>query len=162
METSGREFATDVLPVIAEILVDVCAVHDKRPVAVFSMFHAAARPQVPLHDYLQRIHAYSECSHTAIVMALIYVDRAQQNSYFNVNSLNVHRLLVTSCMLAAKFFDDTYVNNDYWARIAGVSNQEMNGSGDALARVCGGATTRCVWWKQPPPHTPNQRLAPQT
>ncbi len=104
-------------------------------------------------------------------MALVYIDRVQGRD-FVVNSLNVHRLLVTrfgpcllehawraprrarhtlppsrasavtfeaamaasltvaasprSVMLAAKFFDDTYCNNEYWARIAGVSNAEMN------------------------------------
>jgi len=54
------------------------------------------------------------------------VDRIQANPDFVVNSLNIHRLLITSVMLAAKFFDDHYFNNAFFARIGGVSREEMN------------------------------------
>ncbi len=49
-----------------------------------------------IHDArrVRRIHTYSECSPTAVVMALVYIDRVQGRD-FVVNSLNVHRLLVT-------------------------------------------------------------------
>ena len=29
-------------------------------------------------------------------------------------------------MLAAKFFDDRFYNNDYYARVGGISNKEVN------------------------------------
>lgn len=38
----------------------------------------------------------------------------------------MHRLLVTSVMLAAKFFDDHYYNNAYYAKVGGVPYSEMN------------------------------------
>ena len=43
-----------------------------------------------------------------------------------ISSLNVHRLLITSIMLASKFFDDVYYNNAYYARVGGISNSELN------------------------------------
>jgi len=58
---------------------------------------------------------------------LVYVDRIiQGNPNFIVNSLNIHRLLITSVMLAAKFFDDQYFNNAYYAKVGGVPCTEMN------------------------------------
>jgi hypothetical protein len=60
-------------------------------------------------------------------LALVYIDRIiQQNPTFVVNSLNIHRLLITSVMLAAKFFDDQYFNNAYYAKVGGVPAPEMN------------------------------------
>jgi hypothetical protein len=41
--------------------------------------------------------------------------------------LNVHRVVVTSVLLAAKFFDDAYYNNAYYAKVGGVLVHEMNG-----------------------------------
>lgn len=55
---------------------------------------------------------YAACSGECFVLALVYIDRIiQSNPTFVVNSLNIHRLLITSIMLAAKFFDDQYFNN---------------------------------------------------
>jgi len=50
----------------------------------------------------------------------------QYNPDFVICSLNVHRLLITSVMLASKFFDDVYYNNAYYARVGGISNTEVN------------------------------------
>jgi hypothetical protein len=61
------------------------------------------------------------------VLALVYIDRIiQGNPTFVVNSLNIHRILITSIMLAAKFFDDVYYNTPYYAKVGGVSPQELN------------------------------------
>ena len=49
----------------------------------------------------------------------------QFNPDFVISSLNVHRLLITSIMLASKFFDDVYYNNAYYARVGGISNSEV-------------------------------------
>ncbi|KAG4189173.1 hypothetical protein ERO13_A08G210700v2 [Gossypium hirsutum] len=39
---------------------------------------------------------------------------------------NVHRLLITSVMVAAKFMDDQHYNNAYYAKVGGISREEMN------------------------------------
>ena len=43
-----------------------------------------------------------------------------------MDALNVHRLIVTSVMLAAKFFDDMYLDNHHYAAVGGVPKAEMN------------------------------------
>lgn len=39
----------------------------------------------------------------------------------------MHRVVITSILLAAKFFDDAYYNNAYYAKVGGVLVSEMNG-----------------------------------
>ncbi len=60
-------------------------------------------------------------------MSLIYIDRLIQRSNFLLTELNVHRVVITSVLLAAKFFDDAYYNNAYYAKVGGVLVSEMNG-----------------------------------
>ncbi|KAI5073575.1 hypothetical protein GOP47_0011588, partial [Adiantum capillus-veneris] len=43
-----------------------------------------------------------------------------------ITSMNVHRILITSILVSAKFLDDSYYDNAYYAQIGGVSTQEMN------------------------------------
>jgi hypothetical protein len=40
--------------------------------------------------------------------------------------LNVHRVVITAILLAAKFFDDAYYNNAYYAKVGGVLVSELN------------------------------------
>jgi hypothetical protein len=92
-----------------------------------SKFHALRPPQISIKDYLARIARYAQCSKECFVLALVYIDRIiQTNHSFIVNSLNIHRLIITSVMLAAKFFDDQYFNNDYYGKVGGVPCHEMN------------------------------------
>jgi len=90
-------------------------------------FHALHPPAISIKDYLVRVGKYAACSVECFVLALVYVDRIiQSNPSFVVDSLNIHRLLITSIMLAAKFFDDQYYDNTYYAKVGGVPAQEMN------------------------------------
>lgn len=43
-----------------------------------------------------------------------------------ITSMNVHRLLVTSIMIAAKVVDDVHFNNAFYAKVGGISNTELN------------------------------------
>lgn len=54
----------------------------------------------------RRVQTYGGCSHACFVVALVYIDRLiQQSPGLFVSCYNVHRLLLTSLILAAKFFE---------------------------------------------------------
>lgn len=55
------------------------------------------------------------------------MDRLIQRNNFLLTELNVHRVIITAVLLAAKFFDDAYYNNAYYAKVGGVLVSEMNG-----------------------------------
>jgi hypothetical protein len=60
------------------------------------------------------------------VLALVYIDRLITLRRVVLDALNVHRVLITSVMLAAKFFDDLYLDNEHYAAVGGIPNHEMN------------------------------------
>ena len=95
--------------------------------APLTVFHAVRVPSVSIHDYLFRVARYFLCSPECFVMALIYIDRImKKHQDFVICKLNIHRLIVTSMMLAVKFFDDVYYSNAYYAKVGGVKGPEMN------------------------------------
>ncbi|XP_047947322.1 cyclin-U4-1-like [Salvia hispanica] len=92
-----------------------------------SVFHGLTRPTISIESYLERIFKYANCSPSCYIVAYVYLDRfTQRHPALPLNSFNVHRLLITSVMLSAKFMDDMYYNNAYYAKVGGISTTEMN------------------------------------
>jgi len=119
--TAGPSF----VPALANILQHMASLAG-RPQRV-TRFHAIKVPQLSICDYLSRISTYFQCSHECFVLALVYIDRiVKLHPDFTISVLNIHRLLVTSVMLGAKFFDDVYYSNSYYAKVGGVRTQELN------------------------------------
>lgn len=56
--------------------------------------------------YLSRFHAQ-------------YGDPKKAPNYFPLNTFTLHRLVLTSCLVAAKFYDDSYFKNAFFARVGG-------------------------------------------
>lgn len=92
-----------------------------------SQFHSTRAPAISIADYLKRIRKYFVCSDECFVMALVYVDRlSKMESSVPVCKLTVHRLLLISVMVAAKFHDDVYYSNKYYSKVGGISLKEVN------------------------------------
>ncbi|KAF7845026.1 Cyclin-U4-1 [Senna tora] len=103
---------------------DLLLLHQHQKISVF---HGLTRPTISIHSYLERIFKYANCSTSCFIVAYVYLDRfTQKHPLFPINSFNVHRLLITSVMVAAKFMDDLYYNNAYYAKVGGISTLEMN------------------------------------
>ncbi|KAK8951635.1 Cyclin-U1-1 [Platanthera zijinensis] len=90
-------------------------------------FVGPRRPGISIKKYLERIHSYVLCSPASLVAGFVYVDRAAHRSpELLVGSLNVHRLILTGVMVASKFFDVMPQSNAFYAKVGGVSNDELN------------------------------------
>ncbi|BAS76759.1 cyclin-P4-1-like [Oryza sativa Japonica Group] len=112
--------------------------------AAATAFRGRTRPEISVRRYAERIYRYAGCSPACFVVARVYLDRlagrspeeesspspsppATAAAAVCVDSYSVHRLLITSVMVAAKFMDDIHYNNAYFARVGGVEVAEMNG-----------------------------------
>lgn len=90
-------------------------------------FHGLRAPGISISKYMERIFKYTNCSPSCFVVGYIYIDRLiHKQPDMPVTLLNVHRLIVTSVMVAAKMLDDVHFNNSFYARVGGVSIVELN------------------------------------
>lgn len=111
---------------LASVLTHLASLAPGRPNKV-THFHSVRAPQLSIHEYLARVSKYFQCSHECFVLSLVYIDRiVKLHPEFSICSLNIHRLLVTSVMLAVKFFDDVYYSNAYYAKVGGIRTKEVN------------------------------------
>ena len=83
-------------------------------------------PQISIEDYIKRILKYTQMNISSLILAIIYIDKmCEKNSYilcFN----NIHRLILSSCLLSIKFNEDISFHNDLYARISGESVENVN------------------------------------
>lgn len=91
-----------------------------------SCFDSRIVPEISIHNYLERINLYTECSEACFIIAYIYIRRVLKGFGFVLSKHNVHRLLLTSIVLAIKSIDDEYANNKIYAAIGGVELNELN------------------------------------
>eukprot|EP01066_Platyproteum_vivax_P005257 Platyproteum_vivax@DN1667_c0_g1_i1.p1 len=99
-----------IVSIVPTILLDFMLLPSGLP----TLFDAELCDQIPLVSYINRIHDLFQCSNEAYVIALIYMDRIVHTDQLRINKRNIHRMFLTSLMIATKFIDDYYLTNvDY-------------------------------------------------
>lgn len=122
---AGEHFASALGIVLSRWVQDVAATTGAPH--KLGVFHSIRQPGMKISDYLGRIRKYFMCSDECFVMALVYIDRASKlEPSMIVCDVTIHRLLAISVMLAAKFHDDTFFSNGYYAKAGGLTMKEVN------------------------------------
>jgi len=126
-ESADGSILVKVLAAVLERLVNSNKSTARLDGGQLTKFHALKAPGIGVEAYLDRVHKYASCSNECFILALIYIDRLIEKNNFLLTELNVHRVVITAILLAAKFFDDAYYNNAYYAKVGGVLVSELNG-----------------------------------
>lgn len=100
-------------------------------------FHSSSIPTISLLDYATRMRRFMQCSDACFALALVFVDRLVKSRRFQVCKANVHRLLATSVVLAAKCHDDVFYSNAYYAKVVGMKTAELNKLESLFLRLVG-------------------------
>jgi len=116
---------------ISDVLNQICERNDRFISSInitpLTRFHALQAPLITIKAYLARIAWGWSCSEVCLVLALIYIDRLiEMDRCFTVNSLSIHRVMITSIMLAVKFLNDKVFPDKYYVREMFVSKKELN------------------------------------
>ncbi|OLP96102.1 Cyclin-U3-1 [Symbiodinium microadriaticum] len=116
----GREM--EVISEIADYLNQLASFPG--PKGSVKVFDSAGPPPITVKDYLLRLWRYMDCSVECYVMALYYIDRLREHD-FKVGTLNIHTVFLSCLVVAAKFHDDAFRSNSYYARVGGVSAKSL-------------------------------------
>ncbi|KAI3498535.1 hypothetical protein L2E82_14768 [Cichorium intybus] len=91
------------------------------------VFDCNETPDMTIQSYLERIFRYTKAGPSVYVVAYVYIDRfCRSLPEFRITGRNVHRLLITTIMVASKYVEDMNYRNSYFARVGGITTKEMN------------------------------------
>lgn len=94
---------------------------------VLTRFHSKTPPKISVLDYLYRLTKFSNLDHTVLLATLSYVDLLMiACPAFEINSLTVHRFLLTATTVACKGLRDSFYTNEHYAKVGGVHVSELN------------------------------------
>ena len=113
---------------ISQMLMELIKLNDEIPLrdGRLTRFHSRAPPGISVKDYLQRLIKHATL-HPSILLSMVwYIDRlCQFYPIFTINSLTVHRFLITAATVAAKGLSDSFWTNPTYAKIGGIPVTEL-------------------------------------
>lgn len=120
--------AKDLGFLIGNMLLELIRINDDVPLrnGKLTRFHSRAPPAISCHDYLLRLIQHATLSPPILLSMVYYIDRlCALYSSFTINSLTVHRFLITAATVASKGLSDSFWTNVTYARIGGISTSEL-------------------------------------
>ncbi|KAK9459579.1 cyclin-domain-containing protein [Lipomyces oligophaga] len=117
------------LNLIASMLGELIMLNDSLPLvsSQLTRFHSRAPPGISHRDYLHRLIRFCSLEKSTILSMVFYIDLlCAAFSSFTVNSLTVHRFLITAATVASKGLCDSFCTNAHYAKVGGISLAELN------------------------------------
>ncbi|GMM51242.1 Pho80 protein [Starmerella bacillaris] len=114
---------------VAAVISDHVSENDLSPFTSdkLTRFHSRAPPSINVYDYLVRIIKFCNIDKAMLLVLLYLVDLFTESySIFVLNSLTVHRFMITALAVASKGLCDHFCTNTYYAKIGGVTVLELN------------------------------------
>jgi hypothetical protein len=114
--------------IIADMILELIQINDRVPPrgGVLTRFHSRAPPTISVKDYLERLIFHATLTPPLMLAMVYYIDRlCALYPAFTINSLTVHRFLITAATVAAKGLSDSFWTNHTYARVGGVSTHEL-------------------------------------
>ena len=129
MNLDPRSLEYKIIANISNTLVDSCDSNSKKFCIVknqklISPFTTANTP-IKIQDYLERLYKYCHINISTVILTLIYIDRLCNINKFKMTYFNIHKLILSSMLVAIKYNEDSYFSMIFYAKIGGVSKKEM-------------------------------------
>ena len=85
----------------------------------------SANPSISINDYLDRLYKYSKMNISTVILILIYIDRISNINKFKLTYYIIHKLILSSMVVAIKYNEDEYYSIKFYAKLGGVPKTEM-------------------------------------
>ena len=82
-------------------------------------------PLISINDYLERLYKYSKINISTVILILIYIDRISNINKFKLTYYIIHKLILSSMVVAIKYNEDEYFSIKYYSKLGGVTKTEM-------------------------------------
>ena len=89
------------------------------------LFNSNLYLNISLYDYIIRIQKYSFIEKSTLVLALTYIDRFCKLGKIMLTYYNIHRIIFIAVLIAIKYNEDKFFQNDYYSKIAGIPIDEL-------------------------------------
>ncbi|RYP72276.1 hypothetical protein DL769_004498 [Monosporascus sp. CRB-8-3] len=118
----------DMVVLIANMLGELIETNDSIAMksGQLTRFHSRTAPGISVPDYLHRLAKHATLTPPLLLSMVYYIDRlCALYPDFTINTLTVHRFLITAATVAGKGLSDSFWNNSFYARVGGGKVAEL-------------------------------------
>jgi hypothetical protein len=83
-------------------------------------------PIISIEGFLKLIIKYTEIEHNTLIVSYLYIIKLINKENFVLEKHNIYILLLASCVLAKKVFEDLIIDNSYYCQIGLFTLKELN------------------------------------
>ena len=83
-------------------------------------------PIISIEGFLKLIIKYTEIEHNTLIVSYLYIIKLMNKENFVLEKHNIYILLLASCVLAKKVFEDLIIDNSYYCQIGLFTLKELN------------------------------------
>ena len=83
-------------------------------------------PIISIEGFLKLIIKYTEIEHNTLIVSYLYIIKLMNKENFVLEKHNIYILLLSSCVLSKKYFEDLITDNSYYCQIGLFTLKELN------------------------------------
>ena len=113
---------------ISDLLTDICDENKKEKKLFYKQlkcFYSKEVPLISIKDYLEHIYKYTKINSSTLVLILIYIDRICNICNCKLSYYNIHKIILSSILIAIKYNEDECFSLKFYAKVGGVSLSEI-------------------------------------
>ena len=99
---------------------------DKQKIGAQEYIHSSFIPVVSIEGFLKLILKYAEIENNTLIVSFLNIIKLINKENFVLTNNNAYILLLASCTLSKKFFEDLILENSYYCQIGLFSPKELN------------------------------------
>jgi hypothetical protein len=129
MNLDPRSLEYKIIANISNTLVDscdsnsekYCVVKNQKLISPFT----TAKTTIKIQDYLERLYIYGRMNISTILLMLIYIDRLCNINKIKLSYKIIHKLMLSSLIVAIKYNEDEMYSLKFYAGFGGVNIEEL-------------------------------------
>jgi hypothetical protein len=128
----NEKFEIKIIENISDLLCHICNENtnkynkDNKNKNKLEKHFLSINPSISVKGYLERLFKYTKVSSSTIVMILIYIDRLCNINKLKLTYSIIHKLILSSMVVAIKYNEDKYYPMKFYAKLGGISLLELN------------------------------------
>ena len=89
-------------------------------------FFSNTLPKISINEYLIRIVKYTKINISTLILSIASITSLMRKNKNAICYNNIYKLIITSCLLNSKFYEDSTHSSNFFAKVGGISIKELN------------------------------------
>ena len=115
---------------ISDVFIDICDnnskefIREKNQKQLMKPF-VTINPSIKIKDYLKHLYEYGKMNTSTFILMVIYIDRLCNRNKIKLTYRIIHKLILSSLIVAVKYNEDLIYSSKFYAQCGGVSKTEL-------------------------------------